>query len=179
MGIYTGTPGGDVFPGSGAADTMIGLGGNDAYDFSNYASGFSSTIDLRPGEWTRTGATQTANLGGGHIARGNTAGELRYEVQGGNAHVFADLDGNGRRRHGDHRQRHHHAQQLGFLLLTLANASYLFVGGICDVTLYDGTGGDGAGAAILFAALGGLPTPSAGDYTVDRAFAAPLAARPE
>ncbi|HEX8443752.1 MAG TPA: M10 family metallopeptidase [Allosphingosinicella sp.] len=49
-------------------------GGNDTYDLSNYANGV--TIDLRPGEWTKTSAVQLANLGNGFSARGNVANSL-------------------------------------------------------------------------------------------------------
>ena len=52
-------------------------GGNDTYNLSNYANG--STIDLRPGEWTITSQTQIANLGEGHMARGNVANALLYQ----------------------------------------------------------------------------------------------------
>jgi Ca2+-binding RTX toxin-like protein len=51
-------------------------GGNDTYDMSNY--GFGVRIDLRPGEWSRTSTVQLANLGEGHIARGNIANALLY-----------------------------------------------------------------------------------------------------
>ncbi|MDB5719436.1 MAG: hypothetical protein JWP15_54 [Alphaproteobacteria bacterium] len=51
-------------------------GGNDTYDLSNY--GNPVTIDLRPGEWTTTSQIQLANLGLGHMARGNVANALLY-----------------------------------------------------------------------------------------------------
>lgn len=48
-------------------------GGNDTYDFSNYATNLS--VDLAPGGWTTTSSSQLANLGGywysGQYARGN------------------------------------------------------------------------------------------------------------
>jgi len=37
-------------------------GGQDTYDFSNYSTGV--TVNLAPGSWTTTSATQLANLGG-------------------------------------------------------------------------------------------------------------------
>jgi serralysin len=52
-------------------------GGTDTYDLSGYSTAL--TIDLRPGEWTQTGALQTANLGHGHYARGNIANALQFE----------------------------------------------------------------------------------------------------
>jgi serralysin len=51
-------------------------GGNDTYDLSNYLNG--TTIDLRPGEWTKTSDLQTADLGDGRFARGNIANALLY-----------------------------------------------------------------------------------------------------
>jgi Ca2+-binding RTX toxin-like protein len=52
-------------------------GGNDTYDLSAYSTG--TTIDLRPGEWTITSTTQIANLGQGHMARGNVANALLFQ----------------------------------------------------------------------------------------------------
>jgi serralysin len=52
-------------------------GGEDTYDFSAYATGVRA--DLRPGEWTVTSAAQLANLGDGHIARGNVANALLFQ----------------------------------------------------------------------------------------------------
>jgi len=51
-------------------------GGNDTYDMSNYGGGV--TIDLTPGGWSITSAIQRANLGDGHIARGNVFNALQY-----------------------------------------------------------------------------------------------------
>ena len=54
-------------------------GGNDTYDLSNYSTSLSTpslTIDLRPGEWSTFSNAQIANLGGGHMARGNVANAL-------------------------------------------------------------------------------------------------------
>jgi VCBS repeat-containing protein len=51
-------------------------GGNDTYDLASYANGAS--IDLRPGEWTRTSTAQLANLGDGRLARGNVANALLF-----------------------------------------------------------------------------------------------------
>jgi serralysin len=52
-------------------------GGNDTYDLSNYNEGVS--INLNPGEWTTTSPVQLANLGQGHMARGNVANALLYQ----------------------------------------------------------------------------------------------------
>lgn len=52
-------------------------GGNDSYDFSAYAGGVS--VNLNPGGWTTTSATQLANLGNGKLAVGNIANALLYE----------------------------------------------------------------------------------------------------
>jgi serralysin len=55
-------------------------GGTDTYDLSNYGGGV--TIDLRPGEWSKTSSVQLADLGGFGspiYARGNVANALLYE----------------------------------------------------------------------------------------------------
>ena len=52
-------------------------GGNDTYDFHNYATNL--TVDLSPGGWTTTSTTQLANLGNGHNAVGNIANALLYQ----------------------------------------------------------------------------------------------------
>ena len=79
-------------------------GGNDTYDLSNYTTGVS--INLLPGEWTKTADNQLADLTRGNdrssgLARGNVA----------NALLFNDdprsLIENGFRRR---RQRHDHGQ---------------------------------------------------------------------
>jgi serralysin len=51
-------------------------GGTDTYDATGYPYG--STIDLRPGEWSTLASFQLANLGDGHMARGNVANALLY-----------------------------------------------------------------------------------------------------
>ncbi len=56
--------------------TLWDGGGNDTYDLSNYLVG--TIINLRPGEWT-TSSTQLANLGDGHMARGNVANALLHD----------------------------------------------------------------------------------------------------
>ena len=57
--------------------TLWDGGGSDTYDFSNYATNL--TVNLAPGGWTTTSATQLASLGGGHIAIGNIANALLYQ----------------------------------------------------------------------------------------------------
>jgi hypothetical protein len=49
-------------------------GGTDTYDFSNYAGAVK--VDLNPGGWTTTSATQLATLGSGKVAVGNIANAL-------------------------------------------------------------------------------------------------------
>ena len=51
-------------------------GGTDTYDFSNYTTNL--TVNLSPGEWTTTSATQLANLTGSTVAVGNIANALLY-----------------------------------------------------------------------------------------------------
>ncbi|HEX3674501.1 MAG TPA: M10 family metallopeptidase C-terminal domain-containing protein [Rhizomicrobium sp.] len=52
-------------------------GGNDTYDFSNYTTGVQ--VDLNPGAWSTTSASQLADLGDGHTAPGNIANALLYK----------------------------------------------------------------------------------------------------
>jgi serralysin len=52
-------------------------GGRDTYDLSNYSRA-NVFIDLRPGEWSTFTSNQLANLGDGHLARGNVANALLY-----------------------------------------------------------------------------------------------------
>ncbi len=52
-------------------------GGSDTYDFSNYQT--NVTVSLEPGEWTTTSTQQLANLGNGHFASGNVANALLYQ----------------------------------------------------------------------------------------------------
>jgi Ca2+-binding RTX toxin-like protein len=54
-------------------------GGNDTYDFSNYASNL--IVDLGPGAWTSTAANQLAKLNadGSKIAAGNIANTLLFQ----------------------------------------------------------------------------------------------------
>ena len=51
-------------------------GGNDTYDFSNYAT--NVTVDLQPGSWTTASTAQLAYLGGGHYAAGNIANSYMF-----------------------------------------------------------------------------------------------------
>jgi len=51
-------------------------GGNDTYDFSNYASDLA--VDLRPGGYSRLSSSQIADLGNNHHAKGNVYNALLY-----------------------------------------------------------------------------------------------------
>jgi Ca2+-binding RTX toxin-like protein len=77
-GAGQGAPGGGI---GGSANrvflTIWDGGGTDTYDMSNYSANL--TVDLRPGEWSRLDPVQLANLGSGHIARGNVANALLYQ----------------------------------------------------------------------------------------------------
>ena len=64
-------------------------GGHDTYDFSNYTTNLK--VDLSPGGWTTTSATQLANLGGGHFAIGNISNSLLYH--GNTASLIEDAIG--------------------------------------------------------------------------------------
>lgn len=77
-GVGQGAPG----DGNGGASNRVFLtiwdgGGNDTYDFSNYAT--SQTIDLNPGGWSKISDGQLAYLGDGHYARGNVFNALMYQ----------------------------------------------------------------------------------------------------
>ncbi len=52
-------------------------GGNDTYDFSSYTT--SLKVDLNPGAWTVTSATQLAQLASGKMAVGNIANALLHK----------------------------------------------------------------------------------------------------
>jgi serralysin len=73
-GAGQGTPGGNrIFL------TIWDGGGDDTYDFSNYSTNLK--VDLRPGNWTTTSATQLAKLrsDGSKVAAGNIANALLYQ----------------------------------------------------------------------------------------------------
>lgn len=73
-GLGQGAPGGNrVFM------TVWDGGGVDTYDFSKYTTNL--TVDLNPGAWTTTSATQLARLhyNGSQIADGNIANALLYK----------------------------------------------------------------------------------------------------
>jgi len=72
-GVGQGTPGGNRI-----LLTIWDGGGSDTYNFSNYATNLK--VDLRPGEWTTTVATQLAKLhwDGSKVAVGNIANALLY-----------------------------------------------------------------------------------------------------
>lgn len=52
-------------------------GGYDTYDFSNYNTNL--TVSLQPGGWTTVSTTQLASLGSGKLAVGNIANALLFE----------------------------------------------------------------------------------------------------
>jgi serralysin len=64
-------------------------GGNDTYDLSNYAADLR--VDLNPGAWITLDRAQLADLGDGHIARGNVANALLF--QGNNASLIENAIG--------------------------------------------------------------------------------------
>ena len=70
-GVAQAAPGGNTI-----FSTVWDGGGNDTYDFSNYTT--NVTVSLQPGGWTVTSAAQLANLGGGHTAIGNIANAYLY-----------------------------------------------------------------------------------------------------
>jgi serralysin len=72
-GVGQGAPGGNKI-----LRTVWDGGGNDTYDFSNFATDLK--IDLRPGEWTTTSLAQLAKLhwDGSKVAVGNIANALQY-----------------------------------------------------------------------------------------------------
>lgn len=70
-GVGQGAPGGNrVFM------TLWDGNGIDTYDFSNYATNL--TVNLTPGSFSITSATQLANLGSGNYAPGNIFNALQY-----------------------------------------------------------------------------------------------------
>lgn len=73
-GVRQGAPGGNKI-----LLTVWDGGGNDTYDFSNYASNL--TVDLRPGAWTSTAPNQLAKLysDGSRVAAGNIANALLFQ----------------------------------------------------------------------------------------------------
>ena len=64
-----------VAQGAAATNTILETiwdgGGNDTYDFRAYKTNL--VVDINPGGWTTMSSAQLAQLGGGHVARGNIA----------------------------------------------------------------------------------------------------------
>ncbi len=58
-------------------ETVWDGGGNDTFDFSNYATNLK--VDLRPGSWSVLSEGQLAHLGDGNYARGNVFNALQYQ----------------------------------------------------------------------------------------------------
>jgi serralysin len=73
-GVRQGPPGGNKI-----LLTVWDGGGNDTYDFSNYANNL--TVDLGPGAWTSTATPQLAKLysDGSRVAAGNIANALLFQ----------------------------------------------------------------------------------------------------
>jgi serralysin len=104
-----GGAGGDVIIANQAANRLTGNGGADAFTWT--ASGDAGIGDLADTILDFLRGTDKIDLSAidavpatgaddpfGFIGTGaftNVAGQVRYDVTGGNAHVFADLDGNG------------------------------------------------------------------------------------
>jgi serralysin len=57
-------------------ETIWDGGGVDTYDFTAYTTGLR--ININPGAWTITSSAQLAQLGDGHVARGNIANAYLY-----------------------------------------------------------------------------------------------------
>jgi serralysin len=58
-------------------ETIWDGGGVDTYDFSSHTSGVK--VDINPGAWSTTNTSQLAQLGYGHVARGNIANAYLYD----------------------------------------------------------------------------------------------------
>ena len=77
-GVGQGRPGGATAP---AAANVVFMtvwdgDGEDTYDFSNYTTGV--TVNLNPGAYSTTSATQIASLGNGQVAHGNVYNAYLY-----------------------------------------------------------------------------------------------------
>jgi serralysin len=57
-------------------ETIWDGGGTDTYDFSAYTTALR--VNINPGAWTTTSSAQLAQLGAGHVARGNIASAYLY-----------------------------------------------------------------------------------------------------
>jgi len=87
----TGNGGADVFKWSASGDSAPGAAADTIMDFLSGTDHLDlSAIDANPATGSNDAFTFI-----GTSAFHNVAGELRYDVTGGNAHIFADLDGNG------------------------------------------------------------------------------------
>jgi Ca2+-binding RTX toxin-like protein len=87
----TGNGGADIFKWAASGDSGTGAAADHILDFLRGTDKIDlSAIDANPA----TGADDAFAFIG-TTAFHNVAGEVRYDVTGGSAHVFADLDGNG------------------------------------------------------------------------------------
>ena len=88
---FTGNGGNDLFKWLATSDAGTGALADTVLDFVRGADKIDlSNLDAQPGT---AGQQDFAFIGTG--AFGSVAGQVRYEVTGGNAHIFADVDGNG------------------------------------------------------------------------------------
>ena len=87
----TGNGGADTFKWVTSADVGTGALADTIMDFARGSDRLDlSNIDAKPGTLTKDGFSFLGTAAFSHVA-----GEVRYDVVGGSAHVFADLDGNG------------------------------------------------------------------------------------
>jgi Ca2+-binding RTX toxin-like protein len=86
----TGNAGADTFKWMAGTDAGTGALADTIMDFASGTDKISLSFDANPG----TSAVDAFHFIG-TAAFTHAAGELRYDVIGGSAHVFADLDGNG------------------------------------------------------------------------------------
>lgn len=70
-------------------ETIWDGGGADTYDFRSYTTALR--VDINPGAWTTTSSAQLANLGDGHVARGNIASAYLYN--GNSASLIENVKG--------------------------------------------------------------------------------------
>ncbi len=86
-----GNGGADTFRWMATGDAGTGVLADTVLDFASGSDRIDlSNLDAQPGT---AGQQDFAFIGTGAFT--NVAGQVRYEVTGGNAHIFADVDGNG------------------------------------------------------------------------------------
>jgi len=88
---FTGNGGSDLFKWASTGDAGLGNLADTVLDFVRGTDKIDFTLlDAQPGT---AGQQDFAFIGTGAFT--NVAGQVRYEVTGGHAHIFADTDGNG------------------------------------------------------------------------------------